>query len=140
MAEGNGGALALLMSRATSGPDGGGKIKRRKLRFTVDKSVFEPDMVEGDVEIVLESLSSMTEIEASKKVGNNAGAMVHEMAKAAIVMFGGEPVRDGDLTRDTIWEALGTGGRQMVAKKLGELVQLSDAAEGKADTTMQIYV
>lgn len=136
---GTGGTLAKLMSRVTSDHAGrGGAIRRRRIKFIIDYRVCEPGTFDADFELFLEAPSSANEIAALKKAENNAGAMIHELVKACLVSLDGAPLREGDLTREAVWEALGIGGRMLVSDRFKELTDPTPEALGKtrASTTM----
>lgn len=136
---GTGGTLAKLMARTTSDHAGrGGAIRRRRIKFTIDYRVCEPGTFDSDFELVLMAPSSADEIAALKRAENNAGAMMHELTKACLVSLDGTPLRDGDLTREAVWEALGIGGRMLVSDRFRELTDPSPEQLGKsrASTTL----
>lgn len=115
--------LKRLMSRATS--DETGKpttLRRRRMRFLMDYQLCDPGGFESDFYILLESPSTEIELAAMKVAGNNGpAALAMEMARRCIVSIDGEPVRDDDLSRDVVWEALGNKGRALLTNQWNEL-------------------
>jgi hypothetical protein len=128
--------LAKLMKRATTDHAGqGGKIRRRRIKFTIDHTICEPGMFDADFDLVLTCPSSHDELAALKRSENDPGAMIFELIRCCIVSVDGEQLHDGDLTRDAVWEALGLTGRQLVASKWKEINEPSAAARKKADAS-----
>lgn len=135
------GTLARLMKRATSDENGGGgEIKRRRFRFIVDHNICEPGMFDEDFTLVLSSPSSETELAAIKAAGSDPGGMLFEMVKRCMISINGDTISDHDLSRHTVWEALGTGGRTMITNLFAELTQPSPEAMGKARTSTKMLV
>lgn len=115
--------LTKLLHRATTTERGGTTtLRRRRMKFVVDKDVCDAGAFDEDFELILESPSTEIELSAIKKHGSdNPGAIPMEMCRLCIVECDGQPVRDGDLTRDALWEALGSKGRALVTYKWNEL-------------------
>lgn len=137
-----GGALTRLMKRGTTDESGkGGTMRRRKMKFTMSKDLCDPGMFDEDFTLVLVSASSEVELEALKKHSDNPAAILFEMAKQCIVSCDGEPVRDGDMGRDVLWEALGFAGRSLLTRKWNELCGNGDLeAVKKADSSTELIL
>ena len=128
--------LQKLMKRSTSGPEGGGEIRPRRFKFTIDPGVCERGMFDADFTLVLQSPSAADEIKATKRCEQDPVLLTKELAKISIVEIDGEPVKDGDLSRDAVWEALGIGGRALVTKTFLECVSPGADAEGKTRASL----
>jgi hypothetical protein len=136
------GALTRLMKRGTTDENGkGGTMRRRRMKFTMSAGLCDPGMFDEDFDLVLVSASTQVELDALKKHADNPAAILFEMAKMCIVSCDGEPVRDGDMSREALWEALGFGGRSLLTKKWNELCGNGDAdAIKKADSSTQLML
>jgi hypothetical protein len=135
-------ALSRLMARGTTDETGkGGMMRRRRMKFTMAKELCDPGLFDEDFDIVLVSASTQVELDALKKHTENPAAILFEMAKMCIVSCDGEPVRDGDGSREVLWEALGFGGRSMLTRKWNELCGNGDQeALKKADSSTQLIL
>jgi len=137
-----GGALTRLKARGMTDHAGnGGTLRRRKMRFTMDRNVCEPGAFDEDVVLVVESASVDVELSALKACGDNPAGIVFEMCKRCMVACDGEPVLDGDGSRDLLWEALGMGGRGLLVRKWNELAGVHDGgAQKKADASTELVI
>lgn len=132
--------LTKLLARATTTERGGTTtLRRRRMMFTVAHDVCDVGAFDEDFELVLESPSTEVELAAIKKYGQeNPGYIPHEMCRLCIVEVDGQRVSDTDLTRDALWEALGSKGRALVTYKWNELSGGGNdqaAVKKAADTT-----
>ena len=138
----SGNALTKLKQRAQEDHNGkGGQLRRRRMRFTVDKDICDPGAFDDDFDLVVVSASTQVEMDALKACVDNPFGVIAEMVKRCIVSCDGEPVLDGDGSRDTLWEALGTGGRALLTRKWNEFCGGTSAeAIKKAETSTLLLV
>lgn len=131
------GTLQKLISRSTSDETGRQPaLRRRRMRFLVDHRICDPGGFDEDFHLVIESPSTEVELQAMKKHPMNPAAIPFEMARLCILSCDGDLVRDSDLSRDVLWEALGPLGRALVTKKWNELG--GGGAEAEADAVKKI--
>lgn len=110
------GTLKRLLDRATETEKGGGQIKRRRMKFTIDPEVCEKGMFDAPIEVVMTAPSAAMEHAAAKKAEQDPIIMTRELVKICIESVDGDPVKRSDLTRDVFWEALGVNGRALLQK------------------------
>lgn len=135
------GALSRLMNRATTDESGrGGRLRRRRICFTIDPEICEPGAFEADFELVMEAPSAEQELAAAKLYGAQPGAMVLELIKSCLVSIDGEPLRDSDMSREVVWEALGMTGRALIGEKFASIQSVTPEARKKADTSTKLIV
>lgn len=133
--------LDQLFGRMPSGMDAlsGGKslIKSREVTFLFDGSAGAPGIFtdsEGnylDVMLTVRTLSSAQEIEALSALGEgNIMGAPYALAKQSLVAVEGKPLKTE--SRELIWEALGSTGRQLVLMAFQQLGGgASESAMGK---------
>lgn len=130
-------SLQAILERSTKtasegGEIGSGGVPRRKLTFTVDHRVTS-GVFDEDFDLTLQALSVGQELSISSDFGADQGmALMHEMAKKTILQFDGDPIANAG-QREFLWDALGSGGRQIVLQKMAELAGPLAEAVGKAN-------
>jgi hypothetical protein len=134
-------ALAKLMQRATTDQSGkGGSLRRRRIVFSIDSTVCEPGAFDEDFELVVEAPSAEQELAAAKKHPQEPAAMLLELVRSCMVSLNGEPLRDSDLSRVAVWEALGMGGRGLVARQWQSICGVTEEAQKKASDSSRLIV
>ncbi len=134
------GLLEKVFNRATvAGPGAmshqGDIVPRKRISFDVDGSDCAPGMfVDGagnylTFRLGLASLTSGEEISVTKGVSDPAEA-VQVTAKAALELLNGAPILGDQI--DFVWEALGSGGRQLVLTMYQEIGAITPVGLGKA--------
>lgn len=120
--------------RTQTGPEamsGGEPIPKTECTFIMDHTVCEPGVFPQDFKITLRGLSSGQEISATKDHGNDALEVGIMLAKASLYALNGRPIKESD-HRDFLWEAIGSGGRQIVQAMYAQFGMAPASALGKA--------
>ncbi len=114
--------VTKLMNRATSTERGEATLRLRKMKLTISKDVCTPGAFDDDFVLIVQAPSTEIELAAFKKYATeNPGAIPHEMCRLCLLECDGQRLSDADLTRDAVWEALGSTGRSLVLLKWNEL-------------------
>lgn len=79
--------------------------------YDLPRSVAEQS---GYTNIGIKQLDTQDELGAAERCRGNPIRLATELAKASLYSADGEQLKDGDGTRDTVWEKLGQRGRQLV--------------------------
>lgn len=132
------GTLKALLERTTSGPNGGGEIKPRRYKFTIDKDACEKGVFDQDIEIVLRAPSADIELRATRSSAADPITYTKNLVKMCIESIDGDPVSDSDLSRDALWEALGAAGRALLTTNFLAVIGPGDEATGKASRAVQL--
>ena len=127
--------LKLAMDRASkavgTGADlGKSPIPRRKITFEVDPDACAPGIFPGPFLLTMQSLSSAEELTALRGVGDDAIAVGLSLAVASLHKLNGTEI--GYTQRQWLWEALGSGGRQLCATMFARVGMANAGALGKA--------
>lgn len=108
---------------------GGDVIPRKRIEFIVDVSELAPGVFPEDIKITLIAPTSAMEVKATE-ASVNPGAVGVMTVKASLLEMNGAPVPADQV--DWLWEALGPGGRQIVATAFQEIGGLTPVGLGKA--------
>ncbi len=117
----------MMGADALSGED---PIPRSYAEFIMDHTVCAPGLFPGDFKIKLQSLTSSEEIHAMRGV-DDPMAVATVLAKASIYALNGTPIKSSD-QKDFLWEAISSGGRQVVQNMFAQMGFAPQRALGKA--------
>lgn len=104
----------MFAQHTASGPDalkGGDLFRRKRVTFLMPREKCTAPFPE-DFELTLQELSAAQELEVSRGA-KTAQELPMQMAKASMHGLNNEPITF--VQRDWLWEALGQGGRVLVA-------------------------
>ncbi len=127
------GALKSAMSRTGGDSLASSKgMPRRQATFPVLASECSPGIFDEDFELTIQSLTSHIELDASRKARGDSNVLGTLFARASIHALNGQvlDVNEGEL--DWLWEALGSGGRQLVMGMFAKTCTVSDEAQKNA--------
>lgn len=113
-------------------------LPRRCVSFVVDSAACEPGTFGEDFEITLQSLNSAQELDAARNAGSDPITMGYNLAKAALHSVNGRALSKGKGEVDFLWEALGQGGRQIVANMFAETLGTA-SAQKKAKASLRFH-
>lgn len=130
--------LARVAPRMSAG--GGMKgLMRRRLSFVVDHEMCEPGTFGEDFEVTITGLSSGQEMAAARAAGGDAMVMAFELAQRSLCEINSRPLSRGKGEQETLWEWLGSGGRNLVATMFTDLATPSKEARGKAEASLRVH-
>ncbi len=118
---------------ALSGED---PIPRATAEFIMDHTCCAPGIWPGDFKIKIRSLTSGEEMDAMRGV-DDPMAIATTLAKASIFALNGTPIKSSD-QKDFLWEAIGSGGRQVVQNMFAQTGFAPQRALGKAMASITI--
>lgn len=134
------GALKRAFERSTQTLDGKKKpIPHRRITFRVDHTICEPDVFEDDFELTVESLTSSSELAASRAAKGDPVTMAVLMSRASMASLNGVPLDRSRGEDEWLWNVLGTAGRNLVMSMFVHVGTPGDAAMGKAIGTLRIH-
>lgn len=133
-------ALLEAFERTTR-PLGDGQrpnVPRRTIQFTVDHTVCNPGVFEEDFEVTLTALTPHDELAATRESKGDVMAMAMSMARRCISHVNGAAVDRSVGMDEWLWNALGTGGRQLVTAMFAYVGTPGEEALGKAQTSLKV--
>jgi hypothetical protein len=113
-------------------------MPRRMVTFTVDAAVCAPGVFDADFDLTIGGLTSAMELEAAQKAKGEVASLAFHYARLSLVAVNGVPLNAADLEPEWLWEALGTGGRQLVAGMFASHAFPDADAQGKALRTLRV--
>lgn len=129
-----------MSARASAGGGPGSvKLPRRYASFVVDHTVCVPGTFSEDFELTLCSVTARQEIEAARNAGGEGVGAVFELARMSLHAINGTALIRGKGEQETLWEWLGSGGRNLVALFMAELTGSSKEVQGKAKASLRFH-
>jgi len=113
-------------------------IPQRRVTFLVDRDACCPGVFAQDFELTLRGTTAEMELMAAKGARGDAVAMTMALARSALCEVNGEPIDTGNLEHEWLWEALGTGGRNMVLGIFAQYCTADEASQGKAMRSIRV--
>lgn len=113
-------------------------LPRRLVTFLMDASACLPGLFEDDFEITIGGLTAEMELEAAQAAKGQVATLAFHYARLSLVAVNGKALDKGKLEDEFLWQALGTGGRQIVAGMFAEACMPDEVAQGKARRTLRV--
>jgi len=113
-------------------------MPRRQVTFTLDHTVCAPGVFDGDFDLTIGGLTSAMELEAAGKAKGEIASLAFHYARLSLMAVNGVELDQSEHQQDWLWEALGTGGRQLVAGMFAQHAMPDGEAQGKASRTVRV--
>src|SRR5690606_17546735 len=113
-------------------------MPRRLVTFVMDAGACVPGLFDEDFEITLGGLTAEMELEAAQAARGQVASLAFHYARLSLYAVNGKPLDASKLEPDWLWQALGTGGRQIVAGMFAEACMPDEAAQGKARRSLRV--
>ncbi len=111
-------------------------MPRRRVTFLMDAGTCAPGLFDDDFELTIGGLTAAMELEAAQKAKGEIASLAFHYARLSLMAVNGKAL--APMESEWLWEALGTGGRQIVAGVFAQFAMPDGDAQGKAVRTMQI--